>query len=130
MRALAWPHDVTTPVYAIARINRFDPVRLTTSQRELDEFDRLHAAQPGFLDSVVVDLGHGRQLALNLWESEAHSQAGLAVLGPHVARLLAPLMTAPSEFLGAGEVLTARSPLSAWNATTRDTGNDGGAQSS
>jgi hypothetical protein len=64
------------------------------------------AAQPGYAGSVVVDLGRGRRFALNLWDSIEHSQAALSVLVPEVDRLLGPLMSATSEFIGAGEVIS------------------------
>jgi hypothetical protein len=40
----------------------------------------------------------------NLWETEQDAKAGQAVLVPHVQRLLEPLMTGPSQLIGAGEV--------------------------
>jgi hypothetical protein len=43
---------------------------------------------------------------VNLWEDIAASRAGLSVLGPHVARLLVPLMSEPSRLIGAGEVVS------------------------
>jgi hypothetical protein len=43
---------------------------------------------------------------LNLWESKEHSAAALSVLGPEVGRLLSPLMSSPSEFIGVGNVIS------------------------
>jgi hypothetical protein len=93
-------------MYAVLRLNTFDPVKLAVSADLLEEFDRIHAAQPGFVGSVVVDLGDGRRFALNLWESEQHSTAALQVLGQEVGRLLGTLMAAPSQLIGAGPVLS------------------------
>jgi hypothetical protein len=93
-------------MYAVLRLNTFDPVKLAVSADLLEEFDRIHAAQPGFVGSVVVDLGDGRRFALNLWESEQHSAAALQVLGQEVGRLLGTLMAAPSQLIGAGPVLS------------------------
>lgn len=93
-------------MYAVLRLNSFDPAKLVVSADRLEEFDTIHAAQPGFMGSVVVDLGAGRRLALNLWETEQHGAAALQVLGPEVGRLLGPLMAAPSELIGAGPVLS------------------------
>jgi hypothetical protein len=76
------------------------------SADRLEEFDKIHAAQPGYVGSVVVDLGAGRRFALNLWETEQHSAAALQVLWPEVGRLLGPLMAAPSQLIGAGSVLS------------------------
>ena len=92
-------------MYAVVRLNSFDPVKLADST-SLEEFDQIHRAQPGYVGTVVVDLQAGRRLALNLWESEEHSAAALSVVGPEVGRLLEPLMSHPSEFVGAGTVLS------------------------
>ena len=43
---------------------------------------------------------------LSLWESEEHSAAALSILGPEVGRLLEPLMSHPSELVGAGTVIS------------------------
>ena len=69
-------------MFAVLRVNTFDPDKLSASEDLIAEFDRIHAAQPGYVGSVVVDLGRGRRLALNLWDSIEHSQAALSVLGP------------------------------------------------
>ena len=63
-------------------------------------------AQPGYVGSVVVDLGEGRRFVLNLWETERRSASAFQVLAPEVGRLLGPLMAAPSQLIGAGPVLS------------------------
>ena len=63
-------------MYAIARINSFDESRLAAAAERLTSFDKLHAAQPGYRGSVVVDMKDGRRLLVNLWESEQHASAG------------------------------------------------------
>jgi hypothetical protein len=93
-------------MYAVLRLNSFDPDKLAASGERLEEFDKVHAAQPGYIGSVVVDLGKGRRFVLNLWESKEHSAAALSVLGPEVGRLLSPLMSSPSEFIGVGNVIS------------------------
>src|SRR5215813_7383194 len=93
-------------MYAIARLNSFEPDKLADSADSLQQFDEAHAAQPGYLGSIVIDLHHGRRLVLNLWQSEAHSAAALSTLGPEVRRPLGPLMSKPSELLGAGTVVS------------------------
>lgn len=90
---------------AVLRINSYDPAKLADHADDLDEFDRLHAAQPGYLGTVAVDLGEGRRFVLNLWDSEEHRMAGLATLGPAVERLVNPVLSAPSELIGVGEVV-------------------------
>ena len=87
-------------------MNTFDPEKLSASEDLIAEFDRIHAAQPGYVGNVVVDLGRERRFALNLWDSIEHNRAALSVLGSEVNRLLGPLMAAPSEFIGAGEVIS------------------------
>ena len=49
-------------MFAIARLNTFDPDKLTEAQPELDQFARLHASQPGYAGSLTIDLGDGRRL--------------------------------------------------------------------
>jgi hypothetical protein len=93
-------------MYAVLRLNSFDAAKLAVSTDRLNAFDKVHAAQPGFLGSVVVDLGAGRRFALNLWESEQHSVAARQVLAPAVQHLLEPLMSAPSQLIGSGTVLS------------------------
>jgi len=93
-------------MYAVMRLNSFDPTLLAASRDKLEEFDRVHAAQPGYVGGVVVDLGEGRRFVLNLWESEERSAAALSVLGPEVGRLLGPLMAGPSELIGVGTVIS------------------------
>ena len=92
-------------MYAVLRLNTFDPSKLAAGADRVAEFDRLHAARPGFLGSAVVDLGAGRRFTLNLWESEEAAEAGRRVLGPVVERLLVPLMAKPSVLVGAGPVI-------------------------
>jgi hypothetical protein len=93
-------------MYAVLRLNSFDPPKLAVAADRLEEFNKIHSAQPGYVGSVVVELGAGRRFALNLWESEQHSAAALQVLGPEVRRLLGPLMGAPSQLIGTGTVLS------------------------
>jgi len=92
-------------MYAVARLNSFDPNKLAASGDGLEQFDQTHRAQPGYVGTVVVDLQAGRRLVLNLWESEEHSSAALSFLGPEVGRVLNPLMSDPSELIGVGTVI-------------------------
>ena len=93
-------------MYAILRVNTYDPEKLAAAAHRMEEFNRLHAAQPGAEGSIGVDLGEGRRFVLNAWDSVEASRAGQRVLVPHLQRLLVPLMSQPSEFLGAGPVVT------------------------
>lgn len=92
-------------MYAVLRLNSFDPHKLTQTPEQLEEFDRVHASQPGYTGSIVVDLGAGRRFVVNLWDSERASKAAFQRLMPEVDRLLLPLLSAPSEFIGAGTVV-------------------------
>ncbi len=92
-------------MYAVLRLNSFDPDKLEKSGHQLEEFDRIHASQPGYAGSIVVDLGSGRRFMVNLWQSEHASKAAFERLMPEVDRLLTPLLSAPSEFIGAGPVI-------------------------
>jgi hypothetical protein len=58
-------------MYAVVRLNSFEANKLAGSADSLKQFDQAHAAQPGYVGSIVVDLQDGRRLVLNLWDSEA-----------------------------------------------------------
>lgn len=90
---------------AVLRVNSFDPDKLAAGQQQLDEFNKIHAAQPGFLGSLTVDLGEGRHFVLNLWDTEEHRISGLDALGPAVERLVKPLFAKPSDVVGVGPVI-------------------------
>lgn len=92
-------------VYAIVRQNTYDPEGLARSSQQLEEFQALHARQPGYQGTVIVDAGDGRWLVLNLWETEEHASAALAQMVPGVRRLLEPIMAGPSQVLAAGNVV-------------------------
>ncbi len=93
-------------MYAIARINSFDESRLAAAAPRVRSFEKLHAAQPGYRGSLVIDLNDGRRLLVNLWESEQHAFAALSVVGDDVEQVLMPLMSSPSQLLGAGPVVS------------------------
>jgi hypothetical protein len=92
-------------MYAIVRDATYDSARLAQGTAQLDEFQAIHARQPGYAGSIVIDLGNGRRLSVNLWESEAQANAALPVMVPVVERLVAPLLKAPAQLLGAGPVV-------------------------
>jgi hypothetical protein len=91
-------------MYAIVRLNTFDEQRLAAAGDELAAFDKLHASQPGYVGNLVVDLGPGRRLVVNLWNSEHDATSALSIVGPEVDRVLTPLMNAPSQVIGTGPV--------------------------
>lgn len=92
-------------MYAVVRLNQWDLDKVAAGQEDVAEFDRVHSEQPGFLGSLVVDLGEGRHATVNLWESADQADAALPQIGPVVQKLLAPLMVAESELLGTGQVI-------------------------
>jgi hypothetical protein len=93
-------------MYAVIRVNSYNPEKLMAAAESVKRFEALHRAQPGYVGAIVVDLGGGRRLAVNVWESQEQSMAGLSVLGPEVAQLLNPHMSDASEFIGAGPVIS------------------------
>ncbi|WP_375002672.1 hypothetical protein [Aeromicrobium sp. CTD01-1L150] len=92
-------------MYAVVRLNTWDAAKRDAAAADVAEFDRIHAEQPGFLESLVVDLGGSRHLTVNLWESEDQATQALPVMGPAVGRLLEPLLAQPSQLIGTGEVV-------------------------
>lgn len=92
---------------AIMRRNSFDETKLGKSAPQLAEFQLLHARQEGYAGSIVIDLGHGQNLTINLWNNEEDATGALSILEAEVRRRLLPLMTAPSQLLGIGPVLAA-----------------------
>ncbi|MBB3036521.1 hypothetical protein [Hoyosella altamirensis] len=92
-------------MYAVVRVNHFDTEKLTAHSTDVAEFDRIHAEQPGFIGSLIVDLGDGKQATVNLWDKEESAKTALPRIGPVVGQLLNPLMAAPSELLGTGPVI-------------------------
>ncbi len=92
-------------MYAVVRLNTWDEAKRAVAADDVAEFDRIHSEQPGFLGGLVVDLGEGRTVIVNLWESEKQATAALPVVGPAVGRLLEPLMREPSRLVGTGEVI-------------------------
>jgi hypothetical protein len=92
-------------MYAIVRDAIYDQMRLAQGGEQLAEFRAIHAQQPGYAGSHTVDLGNGRRLSINLWETEADAQAALPRMVPVVERLVAPLLTAPAALVGSGPVV-------------------------
>jgi hypothetical protein len=54
-------------MFAIVRLNSFDPVKVAASPA-LEQFDQIHRTQPGYVGTIVIDLQAGRRLVLKLWE--------------------------------------------------------------
>jgi hypothetical protein len=92
-------------MYAIFRENTFDPAKLARGSKDMLEFQQLHSQQPGYSGTIVIDAGDGRQLSVNMWDTEEHANAALPTMVPVVRRLVEPLMAAPSRLIGAGSVV-------------------------
>lgn len=90
---------------AVVRQGHYDPEALTGSQDRMSEFERLHAAQPGYAGNIVVDLGDGERLLVTLWRTDGDAAAARSELGPAVQELLRPLERKPSELVAAGPVV-------------------------
>ena len=90
---------------AVIRRAHYHPEALATGQERLTEFERVHAAQPGYAGNLVVDLGGGERLLVTLWASDSEAGAARSQLGPVVQELLGPLERAPSDLVGTGPVI-------------------------
>jgi hypothetical protein len=60
----------------------------------------------GYAGDVVVDLGHGQRLTVNMWDSEQDATAALSTLGREVGRVLTPVLSTPSQLIGTGRATT------------------------
>jgi hypothetical protein len=72
---------------------------------QFKEFQTLHARQPGYEGTFVIDAGDGRMFTVTLWQTAQHAVAARVVLEPIVRRILNPLMIAPSRLVGGGPVV-------------------------
>jgi hypothetical protein len=92
-------------LYAIVRENTYDPTKLAQGGEQFAEFQALHASQPGYRGTIIVDASNGRQLIVNLWATEEDAMAALPKVATAVQRLLGPLMAGPSQLIGTGPVV-------------------------
>jgi|SRR5882724_10906667 len=92
-------------MYTVIRDNQYDPKKLAQSAKEMAEFNAHHAAQPGYEGNMVVDLSNGHMLIVTLWKTEKQAHAARIALEPAIDRLLVPVMTRPSQLIGAGPVV-------------------------
>lgn len=91
------------PKYAIVRLSTFDDSKLAQSPADYAQFQRRHAALPGYAGSISVDLGAGRRLAVNLWRSEEDGDSARESLRDTIAALLGDALTG-SQLIGAGPI--------------------------
>ncbi len=92
-------------MHAVFRETRYSSGASVVESDAYREFNAIHAAQPGYRGSMVVDAGEGRLLTVTLWETAEAMSAAREALEPVVARLLDPSMTAPAMLLGTGRVV-------------------------
>jgi hypothetical protein len=92
-------------MYAIIRENCFAVDSPLEQISEFQEFQKAHANVKGYIGSIVVEAGEGRYESITVWASNTDMNAAREALGPVVGRLLEPLMTRPSEVVGAGRVV-------------------------
>ncbi len=91
-------------MYAILRQYPCDASKRGHRDEALDAVQSLHASQPGYAGSLVIDDGQ-RLIAVNLWDTEHAAAAARTAIGAQVQHLLEPLMADPSQLIAAGEVL-------------------------
>ena len=92
-------------MHAVFRETRYSPDASVVESDVYREFNRIHAAQPGYRGTMVIDAGDGRLLTVTLWETAEAMTAAREALGTVVARLLDPHMAAPAVLLGTGPVV-------------------------
>lgn len=92
-------------MYAVCRETSYAPDTPIEQTPQFQEFQRAHADRPGYIGTVVTEVGGGRYLTLTLWDTTEHMDAARETIGPIAARLLNPLMTAPSILHGTGPVV-------------------------
>lgn len=92
-------------MYAVVRDNTLDVEKFTQGSHKIAEFHAAHSARAGYVGSIIVDAGSGRQITLTLWHSAEEAEAARIALGPVIQRVLVPLMATPSTLVGVGEVI-------------------------
>jgi hypothetical protein len=99
-------HDM----HAVIRETSYAPERRLEEMSEFTEFQKAHAARQGYRGTIVTRIGDGRYVTITLWASAADMDAAREALGPVVQRLLNPLMTAPTQLYGTGQVVATDLP--------------------
>jgi hypothetical protein len=92
-------------MHAIVRSYQYDPKDRSSARRAAADSQALHAAQPGYAGSLVIDDGKALT-AVNLWESEQAAAANREAIGAQVRRLIAPFVASSSQIIAVGEVTT------------------------
>ena len=92
-------------MFGVVRESTFDVVKKAGASKQVEEFARIRAQQPGYRGAVTVDAGDGRTLTILLWETEEQNQAASAKITPEAERLMGPIWKTPSQVIGSGEVI-------------------------
>jgi hypothetical protein len=107
--------ETRVPTFAIVRVSSFDPAQLARSAASLQEFQKLHAGQPGYAGAITIDIAPGRHLVVNLWESEEDANSARENLLSPIDTLLGAAMNG-TTLIGAGPVIDIDLPVA--TATT------------
>ena len=91
-------------MFAVVREATYDAKKKAGASKQVEEFARFRAKQPGYRGTVTVEAGGGRTLTVALWESKAQHEAASAKITPEAERLMGPLWTTPARVIGSGEV--------------------------
>jgi len=92
-------------MYAVFRETTYPSDISIAETAQFQEFQRAHADRPGYVGTVVAQVGGGRYLTVTLWDTAEHMDAARETIGPIAARLLNPMMTTPSTLHGTGPVV-------------------------
>jgi hypothetical protein len=92
-------------MFAVIRDTTYPADKPLGQRLEFKSFQDKHAAQPGYRGTIVTHLGNGRHITVTLWDTVEHMNAAREAIGPVVKTLIEPIMTAPAELLGTGDVV-------------------------
>ena len=91
-------------MYAVVRETTY-PVDTPLGARPgFKAFQDAHSALRGYRGTVVAHVGGGRHITVTLWETAGDMAAAREAIGPAVGKLIEPLMTAPAQLIGTGDV--------------------------
>lgn len=91
-------------MYAVVRETTYPMDTSLRDRPEFKAFQDAHSALRGYRGTVVTHVGSGRYITVTLWETRDDMNAARDAIGPDVGKLIEPLMTAPSQLIGTGEV--------------------------
>lgn len=98
-------------MHAVVRETNYPPELTLQDTAAFKQFQDAHASRPGYLGTVVTQLGAGRYITVTLWATANDMDAARDALGPVVQEMLNPAMTEPSKLHGTGEVVFTDIPL-------------------